>query len=1532
MNRQIGARHLKAVLKGKTNSQGGRRRLTIDPLEDRIVPTAYYLGNALNSDSADERPYFAIFREGETTPIYTVGRTEIIDTEMDPENPKGETIYRQLNSLDVMPNGDLISLQYTLSVHDALPPIYSFTSTSWTVIKIDGDTKTPVALSPLPDGDYSDTDVAATDYRDITVAPDGQVYLISSRVFDGTQGIVRLGDESPLLTFSEPNQSLIDIEILPGGNLLGLLNSGANTTLLRIDPSNGSILDSEPLPFSALDAVVKSNGQVYFLGYFDSFSQVGIYALGENEPFYQQPISNPSWPIELEVTSDGDLMGIGYEVTFDSPGGPNDVVVTSQPRFVRIDPDTRLVVEQPGPVVSNSLGGYDFAFSRLPDFEINRDKTTWNKLEDGGGVHLEYTILNYLIGEDRPSTAKVALYWSQDDKWGVDDGEPVAEKEVSLAELTGEIAILHTDFKEGHRSPPFGLNEDGSIKEGYLLAVIDPPSESTPKGRVDEQGDDKPLNETNNVYALKLVPLVVVVSTHGWSPSGNPLFSALFDPSDSAWRATRKSFEDIAKNLATKVPEDDSILKNRVEYLVPAWQSSAGFTPAFLALAISKVYRALGNPVGAAINARLASIFAMKSGQLARETARQVAANVKGRLLPDVKESNRLQKIIFIGHSRGAAVNAGASAHLAQPENRDEAYTNIQDFVALDGFSTDWPDSAGSIGDISIIEAAANRKVNYRVFDGLAGAAVEAALEALSSELTSAEPEGGLSQLVKDALASEFGDLRAPNRPGFVNLAVFDHFTDQASNHLSVHPAYRESLAFSESRRYILDNYVGWNRFKGTNATGTPLEGGFDITNAPEIASRGTGMVIDSVREQFVGIVDGSFEVLGELLDQIRDVDLSSVTDPLLLDWAEFTGDGRDLIAALWETTGDVELIPNNSSVRLIQTADTSLGQLVTIPEQAGNLEFDLEVVNAGPDDILQVCFGDSLLGEIRLDEPSVSGHHSIVVSEYFGKTGTITFRLAGPLDNASVVKLDNLFVEGQGNASPLASPDDYQVSAGQSLTVGVNGVLANDVDLDNDRLEASVLDEPAHGELTLNTDGSFTYNPDTDYVGLDFFSYTASDGRGGTTAALIRIDVIQSNVAPTPSIDSISTPRLEGTAISAIGSATNPNGPSETLTFVWRVYKDGSTTPFATGDSPTFTFIPDDDGTYMVTLTVSDEDGSSTTVAEEIVVANVAPMVSLSGDPTVEQGWAFSLAGSHTDPGALDTHTYRWSVTRDDTPVDLAGHDVTGATFAYTPIDTGTYKITLTVADDDDWEDNETRTFTVAAPTAATAVVRNGRLIVVGTNGDDQIKINPGGPPPAIKVSINNVDRTIDGVTEIRVYANGGNDDLKIAGGITVPLFVFGGAGADRLKAGNGNAVLVGGDGDDLLVGGSGRDLLIGGFGSDRLMGNAQDDILVAGWTQLDSNTAALDLIAHEWSRTDSNFFARVANLEAGVGATGNEVYLNDETVHDDGNADLLTGDGGQDWFLFNVDGDGGVADRATDLTNFEAENVLDIDFINGP
>ena len=62
--------------------------------------------------------------------------------------------------------------------------------------------------------------------------------------------------------------------------------------------------------------------------------------------------------------------------------------------------------------------------------------------------------------------------------------------------------------------------------------------------------------------------------------------------------------------------------------------------------------------------------------------------------------------------------------------------------------------------------------------------------------------------------------------------------------------------------------------------------------------------------------------------------------------------------------------------------------------------------------------------------------------------------------------------------------------------------------DPDGDTITAQVVSGPSHGTLTFNADGSFTYMPNTHYVGADSFTYTWSDGLTSGNTATVFVEV----------------------------------------------------------------------------------------------------------------------------------------------------------------------------------------------------------------------------------------------------------------------------------------------------------------------------------------------------------------------------------------------------------------------------------------
>lgn len=78
----------------------------------------------------------------------------------------------------------------------------------------------------------------------------------------------------------------------------------------------------------------------------------------------------------------------------------------------------------------------------------------------------------------------------------------------------------------------------------------------------------------------------------------------------------------------------------------------------------------------------------------------------------------------------------------------------------------------------------------------------------------------------------------------------------------------------------------------------------------------------------------------------------------------------------------------------------------------------------------------------------------------------------------------------------PKPEDDFYTATAGQTLMVdAANGVLANDIDLEGDNLEAHLEQGPSTGTLSLFRDGSFHYTPAVGFSGEVSFTYRCWDG-----------------------------------------------------------------------------------------------------------------------------------------------------------------------------------------------------------------------------------------------------------------------------------------------------------------------------------------------------------------------------------------------------------------------------------------------------
>ncbi|APE14082.1 hypothetical protein BOH72_01430 [Mycobacterium sp. WY10] len=111
-------------------------------------------------------------------------------------------------------------------------------------------------------------------------------------------------------------------------------------------------------------------------------------------------------------------------------------------------------------------------------------------------------------------------------------------------------------------------------------------------------------------------------------------------------------------------------------------------------------------------------------------------------------------------------------------------------------------------------------------------------------------------------------------------------------------------------------------------------------------------------------------------------------------------------------------------------------------------------------------------------------------------------------IDNAGTGGIWNhLHAATPTNTAPAARNDSVTTTGGTPLSIAITTLLANDSDVDGDKLSITTISTPGHGTTSRSGD-TITYNPVAGYSGSDAFTYTVSDGNGGTAIATVSITI----------------------------------------------------------------------------------------------------------------------------------------------------------------------------------------------------------------------------------------------------------------------------------------------------------------------------------------------------------------------------------------------------------------------------------------
>ncbi|MET3898966.1 T1SS-143 domain-containing protein [Devosia sp. UYZn731] len=491
-------------------------------------------------------------------------------------------------------------------------------------------------------------------------------------------------------------------------------------------------------------------------------------------------------------------------------------------------------------------------------------------------------------------------------------------------------------------------------------------------------------------------------------------------------------------------------------------------------------------------------------------------------------------------------------------------------------------------------------------------------------------------------------------------------------------------------------------------------------------------------------------------------------------------------------------------------------------------------------------------------------------------------------------------------NDAPIAFADSYTVNEDQVLTVNAaGGVLANDTDVDS-TLSAILVSGPAHGSLTLNANGTFTYTPSANYNGPDSFTYQANDGAISTAVTTVNLTVTPVNDAPTAPVDTnnalneVAENATAETVVGLTAHATDVDG--ETVTYSLTNDANGRFTIDQNTGVVTVKAgaVLDYETVSQHTITVQASDGhgglnaSNFTIAVKDIqegpvgVANSSAFYAFSNNATAPAGKPTSITLDMTSlfVGTAAGTTYSFETVRagDGNSEDSTiSNNLNASKWSWLtrtgdvlqgvnpePVNAGVYilKIIATAPN------GGGSAFTYVALTVldGSATSESANNVVTHWVGNEIIL-------PAGQADGNDVH----GKTGSDVLiGNGGNNNLF---GDDMSDALYGGAGVDYLDGGSQSDFIAGGAGNDVIYGRDGADTILGEDGDDAIDSGAGNDIVVGG--------AGNDIIFG----SDGNDIL--------YGNDGDDrLYANsgDDKMYGGAGDDLLTDDSGNDTYYFGL------------------------------
>ncbi len=245
--------------------------------------------------------------------------------------------------------------------------------------------------------------------------------------------------------------------------------------------------------------------------------------------------------------------------------------------------------------------------------------------------------------------------------------------------------------------------------------------------------------------------------------------------------------------------------------------------------------------------------------------------------------------------------------------------------------------------------------------------------------------------------------------------------------------------------------------------------------------------------------------------------------------------------------------------------------------------------------------------GELEL---LADGSFTYTPNADFAGTDSFVYTLRDD-DDATSTATVTIQVSTSDNAPPVAIDDAFAGTEDSDITGNVtaeNGGAA-DSDPDGDPIEVLTGETvgPDNGLLDILADGSFTYTPNADFFGSDSFTYTISDGEGGSATATVVLTIAGVNDEPTAIADDfVAVPgqRFEANVLDDNGNGPDLNPDMSELT-VRPTRNRPRFGDFFLNPDGSFYYVPNANflGVENFTYTIQDEQGDFSFVTSTITV-----------------------------------------------------------------------------------------------------------------------------------------------------------------------------------------------------------------------------------------------------------------------------------------------------------------------------------------